>query len=266
MSTEKEEGYVKHKLLVLSGKGGVGKTTVSVNLAAALALQGYRVGLLDVDIHGPNVAKMLGIEEKTVTASENGKINPHTLFENLKVISLGSFVPKGKPIIWRGPLKNKTIEQFVDDVEWGNLDFLVIDTPPGTGDEHLGIMQALGTIDGAILVTTPQTVSKDDAKRAGEFVKQMESRILGIVENMSYFVCPTCQTVHHLFGENGGELLADELETVVLIKLPQDPMMITSGDEGKPIPFFFRETPMEKQFLTLSEKILTLVGEGSREA
>ena len=265
MSTEKEEGYVKHKVLVLSGKGGVGKTTVSVNLAAALALQGYRVGLMDVDIHGPNVAKMLGLEEKVHIASEDGKIIPHTLFQSLKVISLGSFVPKGKPIIWRGPLKNKTIEQFVDDVEWGDLDVLVVDTPPGTGDEHLGIMQALGSIDGAILVTTPQTVSKDDAKRAGEFVKVMESRILGIVENMSYFVCPTCKTVHYLFGKDGGQILADELETVVLTKIPQDPMMIVSGDAGKPVPFFFRETAMEKHFYELSEKILALLGEGSRE-
>jgi ATP-binding protein involved in chromosome partitioning len=257
------DGEVKHKILILSGKGGVGKSTVAVNLSAALALQGYKVGLMDVDIHGPNVAKMLGIEEVQMETSENGKISPHILFENLKVISLGSFIPKGKPVIWRGPLKTKTIEQFVDEVDWGNLDFLIIDTPPGTGDEHLGIMQALATVDGAILVTTPQIVSKDDARRAGEFMKQLDSEIIGVVENMSYFVCPQCQARHHLFGSEGGELLAKELDTVLLIRIPQEPLVVESGDSGKPIPFFFRDTEIERCFLELSEKVLEHVGEGS---
>ncbi|MBN1353908.1 MAG: Mrp/NBP35 family ATP-binding protein, partial [Candidatus Omnitrophica bacterium] len=183
---------IKHKLIVISGKGGVGKTTVAVNLAYGLAVKGNEVGILDVDIHGPNIAKMLGIEGKRLIGSDAG-IEPMEVLPNLKAVSLALlFEDKDQPIIWRGPLKMITIKQFLADVNWGELDYLVVDSPPGTGDEPLSVCQLIPDINGAIVVTTPQDVAILDSRKSVVFAKELKMPVIGIIENMSSFLCPHC--------------------------------------------------------------------------
>ena len=225
---------IQHKIIILSGKGGVGKTTVSVNLAYKLALDGKKVGILDVDIHGPNIAKMLGLEGQMLQASQEG-IEPVSVLPNLKAVSIAMlFKDADQPIIWRGPLKMNAIKQFLSDVVWGDLDYLIIDSPPGTGDEPLSACQLIPDISGAVVLTTPQDVSILDARKSVQFARSINVPVLGIIENMSGLVCPHCQKTIDLFGRGGGQKAALDLKVPFLGQLPMDPDIVKQSDSGKP--------------------------------
>ncbi len=252
----KTNNVIKNKILVLSGKGGVGKSTVSVNLAATLAEEGFQVGIIDIDIHGPNVARMLGVADKKLQATRNETIIPIQVYPNLKAVSMANLVDLSQPVIWRGPLKQKMIEQFVNDVEWGKLDYLIIDSPPGTGDEPLSALQIIGDTDGTVIVTTPQGVSTMDARRAGAFVEKLNSKVLGVVENMSYYICPNCGNRVYMYGEGGGRELADALKTELAVQIPQDPDIVTLSEEGKTIPLFKRDSDLEDAFKQLAKYVM----------
>ncbi len=223
---------IKNKIVVLSGKGGVGKSSVAVNIAVALSLAGKKTGLLDVDVHGPSVPRMLSLSGIKPFAS-NEKIEPVHWSENLSVMSLGFFLPDDdSSVIWRGPVKMGMITQFVRDVDWGELDFLVVDCPPGTGDEPLSALQTLGTDAVAVIVTTPQGVAVDDVRRSVDFCRQVGNPILGIVENMSGFICPDCGKRHDILGSGGGEALATQTGVPFLGSIPIDPEMVNAADGG----------------------------------
>ena len=225
---------IRHKLIVLSGKGGVGKSTVAVNLAVALAERGLQVGLLDIDLHGPSVPKMLHLEGARIPSDGDG-ILPVEFTLNLKVMSIGFFLPSDhQAVIWRGPLKHSTIKQLLADVQWGDLDFLVVDAPPGTGDEPLTVLQLLGTVDGAVVVTTPQQLSITDVRRSVAFCRELHCPVLGVIENMSGLVCPHCGNTIEVFAKGGGEALAREEGVPFLGAIPIDPSIVTSGDTGRP--------------------------------
>ena len=225
---------IQHKLLVLSGKGGVGKSTVAVNLAVALAKADREVGVLDVDIHGPSVPKLTGLEGQTVH-SDGAALLPVRVADNLAVMSIGFLLTsKADAVIWRGPLKYNVIRQFLKDVAWGMLDYLVIDCPPGTGDEPLSVAQLAGPNAEAIIVTTPQELSVSDVRRCVTFCKQVNLPVLGILENMSGFVCPRCGAQIDLFKVGGGETLARETNVPFLGRIPLDPEVVISGDSGVP--------------------------------
>jgi len=233
---------IKRKLIVISGKGGVGKTTVAVNLAYGLAVKGNKVGILDVDIHGPNIAKMLGIEGERLVGSDLG-IEPMKVLPNLKAVSIALlFEDRDQPIIWRGPLKMLTIKQFLADVNWGKLDYLIVDSPPGTGDEPLSVCQLIPDINGAIVVTTPQDVAILDSRKSILFAKELKIPFIGIIENMSGFICPHCKKEIDLFGTGGGEKSAKDLKVPFLGKIPIEPEMVKSGDLGQPFIHFKSET------------------------
>lgn len=217
---------------VASGKGGVGKSTVTVNLAAALRQQGYSVGILDCDIYGFSVPRMVGIEGARPTVID-GKILPVPA-HGMKVISMGNFVPDNSPVIWRGPMLGKILRQFLTDVLWGELDYLLLDLPPGTGDMALDVAQLLPK-SSLIIVTTPQVVAAGVASRAAQMSFKTNQRILGVVENMSAFICPCCGEQTPIFGEGGGQRLADELEVPLLAQLPLTMEARTLGDEGTPV-------------------------------
>ncbi|MFK4785717.1 P-loop NTPase [Fusobacterium sp. MFO224] len=222
---------IKHKIVVMSGKGGVGKSTVSTNIAYGLALKGYKVGIVDADLHGPNVALMLGQEGKKLPTFE-----PISLLDgNLKVVSLSFFLGSSDdPIIWRGPAKIGAINQLLGDVIWGELDYLVVDLPPGTGDEPLTIAQSIGKADGSVIVTTPQDVAILDSRKSVKFSRLVNLPILGVVENMSGFVCPHCGERIDIFKTGGGEKAANELGVEFLGKIPMNPSIVNAGDSGKP--------------------------------
>jgi Mrp family chromosome partitioning ATPase len=229
---------IRHKILVMSNKGGVGKSTIAVNLAVGLAQKNMHVGLLDIDIHGPCIPNMLGLEGMPLVG-DGKKIQPVAYTTNLKVVSMGFLISnKENPVIWRGPLKMKAIQQFLEEVEWGEMDVLMIDSPPGTGDEPLSIAQLIKDIDGVIVVTTPQEVALLDSRKAVNFAKQLKIPVLGIVENMSGFICPHCGKRTDLFKTGGGEKAAREMNIPFLGKVPFEPEIVTSGDEGRP---FVRE-------------------------
>ena len=209
---------ITNKILVMSGKGGVGKTSTSVNLSIALADKGYNVGIIDVDLHGPDVPRMLGLEG-TPQVNENKKLNPISYSETLKAISIESFTPnKDDAIIWRGPLKFSAIKQFIGDIDWGNLDFLIIDAPPGTGDEPLTVAQTISDAK-AIIVTTPQEVALADVRKSINFCKTVKMEIFGLIENMSSFSCPHCSEIIELFGTCGVAKTADQIEVRFFRKL-----------------------------------------------
>jgi len=223
---------MKNRLLVFSGKGGVGKSTVAANLALAFVQKGMKIGLLDIDIHGPNLPKMLGVEDKRLDVSPAG-IKPVEVNKNLKLVSMSFLLEDPNlPVIWRGPMKMKVIQQFLGDVKWGELDWLVIDSPPGTGDEPLSVAQLIPAT-GAVVVTTPQEVSLMDSRKAVAFARRLNLNILGIIENMSGMVCPHCGKRIDLFKEGGGQRAALELGVPFLGKIPLDPQIVTLGDEGK---------------------------------
>ena len=225
---------IKHRIMVMSGKGGVGKSTVSTNLAVALSQDGFIVGLLDADIHGPNIPKMLGIESRHVEGSENG-MTPIEVFPNLKVISMAFFIgDRDNPVVWRGPLKHNAISQFLGEVEWGNLDFLFVDLPPGTGDEPLSVAHLIKNVDGAVIVTTPQDVALLDSRKAVTFSRMLSIPVMGIVENMSGLNCPHCHKEIPLFKIGGGEKAAQDMKVPFLGRIPIDPEMVTDCDRGMP--------------------------------
>ncbi|MBZ0198910.1 MAG: Mrp/NBP35 family ATP-binding protein [Ignavibacteriaceae bacterium] len=222
---------IKHRIAVFSGKGGVGKTTVSINLAYALQLEGFSTGILDADITGPNVAKMLNVQSELIFLNE--KIIPFEKY-GAKMMSMASMIKNGQPLIWRGPMRSKLINQFLADVDWGELDFLIADLPPGTGDEILTISQQMKP-DYAAVVTTPQEVSIMDAERAINMAKKLEIPYIGVVENMAGFVCPHCSAVIELFGVGGGEKLANKYSVPFLGSIPIDIDARILSDSGKPI-------------------------------
>jgi ATP-binding protein involved in chromosome partitioning len=252
---------VKHVILVLSGKGGVGKSTVSVNLAYALSAHGRNVGLLDLDIHGPNIPKMLGIEDQRPAVLEN-VIEPIHVTGNLSVMSMGFLLPDtSTPVIWRGPMKMGAIQQFLSEVNWGALDYLIVDLPPGTGDEALSIIQLAPNVQGAVIVTTPQEVSVLDAVKAVKFIERLELPVIGIIENMSGMICPYCKEEIDLFGKGGGKKIAEELGVPFLGSIPIDPEMRKAGDEGHPFIFAHEKSESWKRVTEVMEALVKIVGE-----
>jgi Mrp family chromosome partitioning ATPase len=251
-------GKIKNKILVMSGKGGVGKTSTSVNLSIALADKGYNVGIMDVDLHGPDVPRMLGLEG-TPQVNENKKLNPISYSKNLTAISIESFTPnKDDAIIWRGPLKFSAIKQFIGDIDWGNLDFLVIDAPPGTGDEPLTVAQTISDAK-AIIVTTPQEVALADVRKSINFCKTVKMEIFGLIENMSGFLCPHCGEMVELFGAGGGEKTANQMGVRFLGRIPFDPQMVACGDSGVCYQEAHRDSAVTKAFTDVAEAMSKLV-------
>jgi ATP-binding protein involved in chromosome partitioning len=232
VKTTENLAKMKHKIIVLSGKGGVGKSTVAAHLALALAEKKYEVGLLDIDIHGPSIPKILGIENRKPEMSEQG-MSPVDVLPNLKVMSMSFFLPDSdSPIIWRGPVKMGVIKQFISDVHWGELDYLIVDLPPGTGDEPLSIAQMIPDSDGAVIVTTPQDVAIVSVRKSVNFVRKMNIPIIGIIENMSGFTCPHCGKTVDIFKTGGGYKAAMDLMIPFLGKIPLDPDIVERGDTG----------------------------------
>ncbi len=225
---------IKNKIVVLSGKGGVGKSTVAVNIALGLSKKGYKTGILDVDLHGPSIPKMLGIEDAGLTG-EGEKMFPVIYNENLKAISMGFVIgDPNEAVIWRGPVKYGAIKQFIKDVAWGELDYLIIDSPPGTGDEPLSICQIVKP-DSAIVVTTPQDVALLDVRKSITFCKMVDVPVSGVVENMSGFTCPHCGETTDIFKKGGGEKMSQEMGVSFLGSIPLEERIMENGDSGKPI-------------------------------
>ncbi len=232
---EKTLKKIKYKIAILSGKGGVGKSTISANIALYLAKKGYKTGIMDVDFHGPSVPRILGISEDKAELTD-GKIISVKVGENLKVLSLGNIIPDIKEaVIWRGPVKISLIKQFIEYSDWEELDYLIVDCPPGTGDEPLSILQLLGADTGVIILTTPQKVAVDDVRRSITFCNRVGNPVLGLIENMSGFICSKCGNIENIFGEGGGEKLALEMHIPFLGKLPLDANVVKNSDSGLPI-------------------------------
>jgi len=248
---------IENRLLVFSGKGGVGKSTIAANLGLALSEKGKQVGLIDVDIHGPNLAKMLGVEGKRMVAANEKKILPVPITKNLRLVSMSFLLESPDlPVIWRGPLKMKIIQQFLGDVDWGKLDWLIIDSPPGTGDEPLSVAQLIPAT-GAIIVTTPQEVSLLDSRKAITFARKLNLNIVGIIENMSGLMCPHCGKKINLFKEGGGEKTAKQMGVPFLGRVPIDPEIVIASDTGKPFILENPESEASKAFMKIVDKILT---------
>jgi len=248
---------IKNKFIVMSGKGGVGKTSTSVNLAIALAKKGFKVGIMDVDLHGPDVPRMLGLEG-ILDLNEDRRLIPASFSENLKVVSIESLMPKkDDAIIWRGPLKYSAIQQFIGDVEWGELDFLVIDCPPGTGDEPLTVAQTISDAK-AIIVTTPQEIALADVRKSINFCKAVKMQIFGVIENMSGFACPHCGDMIDLFGTGGGEKTAQEFGLAFLGRIPFDPNVVACGDAGACYQEVHVNSRVTKAFDAIAEKMSKL--------
>ncbi len=253
---------IKHKILVMSGKGGVGKTTVAVNLALGLSVKGYKVGILDTDIHGPNISKMLGIDHIHLESTDDGGIKPVEVNQHLKAVSLALVGHRDDvPVIWRGPLKTGLIRQFLSDVHWGKLDYLIIDSPPGTGDEPLTVCQLLPELSGSIIVTTPQGVAILDSRKSINFSKQLNIPILGVVENMSGFVCPHCGEVSNLFGYGGGEKSADDFGIPFLGRIPLEQELMEAEDRGELFLTGKRNSKSAEAMQAILDKILKALSE-----
>jgi Mrp family chromosome partitioning ATPase len=252
---------VRHVILVLSGKGGVGKSTVSVNLAYALSSHGRKVGLLDLDMHGPNIPKMLGIEQHKLAMMDN-KIEPVHVTGKLSVISMAFLIQDpSTPIIWRGPMKMAAIQQFLTEVNWGPLDYLVVDLPPGTGDEALTIAQLAPNVRGAVIVTTPQDVATLDARKSAKFIEKLGLPVIGVIENMSGMLCPHCGEEIDLFGKGGGRKVAEEMSVPFLGAIPIDIEMRKAGDEGRPFIIRRGDSPTWKSVDNVMEALIKVVEE-----
>jgi ATP-binding protein involved in chromosome partitioning len=248
---------IRRKIVVLSGKGGVGKSTVAVNIAVALLMAGKRVGLLDVDIHGPSIPTMLGLEGSVVQGGADGLIPIDAA--GLKVMSLGFLLPDpDQAVIWRGPMKMGAIKQLLKDVAWGDLDYLVIDSPPGTGDEPLSVCQLIGNLDGAVVVTTPQKVAAVDVRKSITFCRQLGVPVLGVVENMSGFACPKCGEISAIFSTGGGKRIAADMGVPFLGSIPMDIAIATSGDSGRPFVRHAAASPTAKIMREIIQPLLAL--------
>jgi Mrp family chromosome partitioning ATPase len=251
---QKSLARIKNKIIVMSGKGGVGKTSTAVNLAKALANAGHKVGIMDVDLHGPDVPRMLGVAGRPEFTS-NKKLSPMRYSENLSAISIESFTPaKDDAIIWRGPLKYAAIRQFIGDIDWGELDFLIIDSPPGTGDEPLTVAQIISDAK-AIIVTTPQEVALADVRKSINFCRAVKMEIFGLIENMSGLSCPHCGEKIDLFGSGGGERTARESGIRFLGRIPFDPNVVACGDSGACYLEAHTSTAVSKAFVSVAEAI-----------
>jgi len=247
---------IGRRILVMSGKGGVGKSSIAVNLAVWLSGQGRRVGLLDIDIHGPSVPKLLRLEGTRLTAYDE-KIEPVLYGDSLKVMSIAFMLSNpNEAVIWRGPMKHNMIQQFCDGVAWGDLDDLVVDCPPGTGDEALSAVQVLGTVNGVVIVTTPQDLAVVDVRKCVTFCKQLSLPVLGIIENMSGFVCPHCGKRTDIFPGAGGEQIAEDFGVPFLGGIPMDPTVARSGDAGKPLIAFEKDSPTAQAFAHVFQPLL----------
>ncbi len=243
---------VKNVIAIAAGKGGVGKSTVSVNVAMALHRLGAAVGILDADIYGPSVPKMLGVTEHEATTAEGGGISP-ARYRGIPVMSVEYFVEPGKAVIWRGPMIHKLLTQFLEDVRWGELDYLIVDLPPGTGDAQLSLCQLI-PITGSIIVTTPQEVALIDVRKAINMFEKLEVPVLGIAENMSHYRCPACGHSEDIFGAGGGERLAREFGVELLQRIPLDPRIAYGGEVGRPIVEADAEGPIATAFMELAAK------------
>ena len=253
---------IKNKVIILSGKGGVGKSTVSVNVARGLVAQGKRVGIMDVDIHGPSIAKMLGIEGRTLMLEEGEEFpKPIEVEKNLWAMTIAILMRnQDEPIIWRGPLKIGAIKQFLHDIRWPELDYLIIDSPPGTGDEPLTIAQTM-KVNGSIIVSTPQDVALLDARKTINFSTKMNIPVLGLVENMSTFICPHCGHEIDIFKGMGVQKAAQDYNLDILGKIPLDPKIVESGDKG--ISVFskeFQDSVVRKEYEKIAKKIIAQLG------
>ena len=249
---------IDHKIMVMSGKGGVGKSTVAVNMAVALGLEGLKVGILDLDFHGPSIPKLLHLEWQTLRTVYN-QIQPVEFAYGIQVMSMGFMLPnENAAVIWRGPLKMSAIKQLLSEVCWGELDYLILDFPPGTGDEALSAAQLLPESDGAVIVTTPQDLSLTDVRKSIDFCRQVKVPIIGIIENMSGLVCPHCQTVIDVFKRGGGETMAKELNVPFLCRIPLDPLIVDASDQGMPFIYHYGETEAARAFAKAVEPLLNL--------
>jgi len=246
---------VKHKVMVMSGKGGVGKTSVAANLAMALSRQGARVGLMDVDLHGPDIPRILGLKG-VLEASVDGRIRPKPYSDNLEVVSVGSMAgDPDKAVIWRGPLKLQVIRQFISGVQWGKLDYLILDSPPGTGDEPLTVAQTIPDAK-AIIVTMPQEMSLDDVRKSINFCKTVKMQVLGLIENMSGFVCPYCGKAIDLFGSGGGSRTATAMDIPFLGRIPLDAKMVKCADAGESYMEKYPDSEVTRAFNQVVAKII----------
>ncbi len=247
---------IKHKIIVASGKGGVGKSTVSVNLARALLLDGFKVGILDADITGPNIPKLLGIEDQSLVLGEDG-IKPADS-GGIKAASMALLLSSpDSPVVWRGPMKMAAIKQFIQDVDWGELDFLIIDLPPGTSDEPLSVAQLIPDLSGAIIVTTPQEVSLLDSRKAVNMIRSMKLSVIGIIENMAGLVCPHCYQQINIFQSGGGERMAEEMNVRFLGSIPIDPQVCSLGDAGQT--FVEGDTQASDAFRLIVERLKNIL-------
>ena len=252
-------GKIKHVIIVMSGKGGVGKSTVSSNIACTLSMMGYQTGIMDVDITGPNIPKMFGIEDERLEC-ENEKLIPVLVPPSLKVISMAFLLPsKDDAVVWRGPVKMTAIRQFLEDVDWGDLDYLVVDMPPGTGDEAISIIQLIPKADGMVIVTTPQDVALLDSRKSITFSAQANIPIIGLIENMSGFICPHCGEKTDIFKSGGGVATAKNLNIQFLGAVPIEPRIVTSGDSGMPIVIDDPDSASAKVFKEITKKIIKTV-------
>lgn len=249
---------IKNKIIILSGKGGVGKSTVAVNLAYGFAIKGFKTGILDIDLHGPSVAKMIGIESVVLEKNmEDGRYLPYKVLENLYALSLAFFLKKSdEPIVWRGPLKMGAIKQFLSDIYWPELDILIIDSPPGTGDEPLSMIQLINNIDGAVIVTTPQDISHLDVSKSVNFCKMLNLKIFGIVENMAYFICPHCTQKINIFEGEAAKKLKEVYGVEILGQLPIDTDISRSSDNGRPYIYDFGKKEGAQIFEKIVENLI----------
>ncbi|MBS3816598.1 MAG: Mrp/NBP35 family ATP-binding protein [Candidatus Thermoplasmatota archaeon] len=251
---------VMNKIVVMSGKGGVGKSTVAANLAFKFASEGKKVGIFDSDFHGPSIPQMLGVKEDILGARDEKNIEPVEVDSNLKVVSMEFLLPDDdSAVIWRGPMKMKAIKQFVEQVNWGDIDYLIIDLPPGTGDEPLSIAQQIPELDGSVIVTTPQEVAVQAVKKSISFSEKLDLGVLGVIENMSGLTCPNCGEEIEVFGSGGGKEMAEKLDVPFLGEIPLDPEIMASGEEGEP--FFGKSAAYSESFEDIVEKLLERLGE-----
>jgi len=256
---ERRMARVKYKIAVISGKGGVGKSFISANLSVTLATTGRHVGVLDVDFHGPSIPKLLGLQGRRMINTSSGLL-PIIGPEGVKVVSIDFMLPSEEtPVIWRGPLKTNVLRELLSIVEWSDLDYLIVDLPPGTGDEPLSIAQLIKGLTGAIVVTIPSDLSRIVVKRAISFAKQLNIELLGVIENMSYFVCPKCGSIYKIFGEGAGERIAKEMKVNFLGKIPLDPRASECMDEGEPVITCCPESEVAKAILKVTETVIRIV-------